>query len=188
LTTAATMKPLVLLSGLIPLIALALLGSAPAVAAKEMTVEVCGAADCVTVSDPGRVGSLHSTGAPSTSPEPAPFYVVRFRSQDDPRTAIAGTYLDVPRAREMRGDEFGSGPVHWMTAPFLDPLLAELTADLEPYPSSPTWTPTAAAPERGHSIGWGVLVALALAAAAAIALALRWVGRSRLGRRAIGRA
>ena len=44
----------------------------------------------------------------------------------------------------MRGTNIGTGPVRWMQASLLSPLLAELTEGLEPYPASSTWTPAAA--------------------------------------------
>jgi hypothetical protein len=155
---------------LVPLIVLVLLASTPVAKAKELPVEVCGAGGCVTVSDRGLAGFLHSTGAPGVAPDPAPFYVVRFRSGAGPRSPIAWSYLYVPSASAMRGNEFGSGPVRWMRASFLAPEMAELTKDLEPYPASPTWTPSTSARDEGFPVGWVALGALAGVALAALAL------------------
>jgi hypothetical protein len=159
---------------LVPLIVIVLLASAAVARAKELPVEVCGAGGCVTVSDRGLAGFLHSTGASSVAPAPAPFYVVRFRSEASSRAPIAWSYLYVPSASAMRGNEFGSGPVRWMRASFLAPAVAELTNDLEPYPTSPTWTPTVPARDDGLPFAW--LALGALAGAAVVALALRRLG------------
>ena len=73
-----------------------------------MPAEFCGAGGCVTVSDPGQVGALHSTGAPTVTPDPAPFYIVRFRPGVD--SPILWSYLYVPSARALRANDFGRGP------------------------------------------------------------------------------
>lgn len=163
---------------LLPLIGLVLLATAPAAWAKEMPAEVCGADGCVTVSDPGDVGALHSTGAATVTPDPAPFYIVRFRARVDSGAPILWSYIYVPSARALRANDFGRGPVRWRGAEFLHPLVAELTKELEPYPASPTWTPTVPARNEGFPAGWAALGALA--AAAVVALALRaFAGRGR---------
>jgi hypothetical protein len=50
-----------------------------------------------------------------------------------------------------------------------------LTKGLEPYPASPTWTPTTPARSEDFPVAWVVLGALA--GAAVLALALRRLGR-----------
>jgi hypothetical protein len=159
----------------VPLIVIVLLASAAVAWAKELPVDVCGAGGCVTVTDRGLAGLLHSTGAPSAAPDPAPFYVVRFRSGASSRAPIAWSYLYVASASAMRGNEFGSGPVRWMRASFLAPEIAELTKDLEPYPASPTWTASVPGRDNGFPFGW--LALGALAGTAVVALALRRLGR-----------
>ena len=153
---------------LAPLIVITFLASAASAVAKELPVEVCGADRCLPVSDRGTAGFLHSTGAPTGAPEPAPFFVVRFRSASGSRPPVAWSYLYVPSAGAMRGDDFGSGSVRWMRAKFLAPVIAKLTQDIEPYPASPTWTPNAAARDDGSPLLW-----LALGAPAAMLAMLR---------------
>jgi hypothetical protein len=130
----------------------------------------------VNVPDRGDAGLLHSTGARGAAPDPAPFYVVRFHAGPTSRAPIAWSYLYVPSASAIRGNEFGSGSVRWMQATFLGPLVADLTDELEPYPASPTWTPSTPAEEPGFAVGWAALVAVAAVAAGALAL----LGRRRL--------
>jgi hypothetical protein len=156
---------------LVLLIAAVSLVAAPAAAAKEFTAEVCGARACVTVSDDGESGALHSTGVPAASPETAPFYVVRFRAWSDAGEPIAWSYVYVPSARAMRANEFGSGIVRWMRAPSLIvPTLGELTAALEPYPASSTWKPSVPREDDRFPVGWVTLGALAAAAIIALGL------------------
>jgi hypothetical protein len=155
---------------LVPLITLIVLLTPGPAGAKEQAVEVCGGSGCVNVPDRGDAGLLHSTGARSAAPDPAPFYVVRFHSGPTSRASIAWSYLYVPSASAMRGNEFGSGSVRWMRAPFLGPLVADLTENLEPYPASPTWTPSTPVEEPGFAVGWAALVAVAAVAAGALAL------------------
>jgi hypothetical protein len=164
---------------LVPLIALVLLAGAPAAEAKEIA-QVCGAGDCATVIDPGLVGPLRSTFGPAPAPKPAPFYVVRFCPGADCRKGSDWSYLYVPSARAMRADNIGSGPIRWMQASQLRPLLAQLTEGLEPYRASPTWTPAThghvtPAGDTGVPFGWVAPAALA----AVIALTLWWLGRRR---------
>jgi hypothetical protein len=147
-----------------------LLATAPAAGAKELTAQVCGAGGCVTVSDRGQSGALHSTGVRAGPPDPAPFYVVRFR-ETEPGRPIAWSYLYVASARAMRGNEFGSGPVRWMRAPSLIvSILGELTNGLEPYPASSTWKPTVSARAKPFPLVWAILGALASVAVIAIGL------------------
>jgi hypothetical protein len=155
---------------LITVAALGVLATATVAQAKEMPAEVCGAGGCVTVSNPGQVGALHSTGAPTAAPEPAPFFVVRFRSGVDARAPILWSYLYVPSVRAQRANDFGRGPVRWRRAEFVRPLLAELTKELEPYAASPTWTRTVSASDEGFPVGWVALGALGGAAFVVLAL------------------
>jgi hypothetical protein len=162
----------------VALIALVLLTGAPAAEAKGIA-QVCGAGGCATVIDPGLVGPLRSTFGPAPAPKPAPFYVVRFCSGADCRGPIDWSYLYVPSARAMRANNIGSGPIHWMQASLLSPLLAQLTKGLEPYPASATWTPAAprpVTPAGGTGLPVGLVAPAALAAVIAFTL---W----RLGRR-----
>lgn len=150
---------------LVALIALVLLASAPVADAKQ-PAQVCGAGGCTTVTDPGLVGPLRSTFGPTSAPEPAPFYVMRFCSRANCPGPIDWSYLYVPSARAMRANHIGSGPIRWMQASLLTSLLAQLTKDLEPYPASPTWTPTAPRPttptrDEGFPSAWVVLASLA---------------------------
>ena len=165
---------------LAPLIILFLLAGSPVARAKEMAAEICGSGGCVSVSDPGDVGPLHSTGGPSASPHPAPFYVVRFRSPGGNRAPIVWSYLYVPSAGAMRGDNFGRGSVRWMAAPFLEPLISQLARDLVPYPPSSSWSPSAAPEQGGFPLGWVILAALAAAAPLAFMLRARRTRRGRL--------
>ncbi len=159
---------------LVTLIALVLCAGAPAAEAKG-TAQVCGAGGCATVTDPGLVGPLRSTFGAAPAPKPAAFYVVRFCSRADCRGPIDWSYLYVPSARAMRGNNIGSGPVHWMQASLLTPLLAQLTKGLEPYRASPTWMPAAPRPaptptqDTGFPIAWVVLAALAAIIALTVA-------------------
>jgi len=164
---------------LVTLIGLVLLTGAPAAEAKGIA-QVCGADGCATVTDPGLVGPLRSTFGPAPAPKPAPFYVVRFCSTPDCRGPIDWSYLYVPSAKAMRANNIGSGPVHWMQASLLTPLVAQLTKGLEPYPASLTWTPATPRPatptrDDAFSIAWVALAALA----AVIALTLWRLGTLR---------
>jgi hypothetical protein len=165
---------------LVALVGLGLLAAATAAQAKELPAQVCGAGGCVTVSDPGQVGALHSTGAPMATPDPAPFYVVRFRSGVDSRAPILWSYLYVPSARAQRATDFGRGPDRWRGAEFLQSLVAELAKELEPYPASPTWTPTAPAGDEGFPVG---SVALGVLGGAILLFALWQLGRLPLAQR-----
>jgi hypothetical protein len=131
----------------VPLIAVLLFSSPPAAQAKEETVKICGAAGCVRFSAPGLAGPLNSTGSAAAAPAPAPFYVVRFYSGAVRPGPPRWSYLYVPSAKAMRGNDFGRGRVRWMEAPYLR-LLDTLTEGLEPYPASPTWKPHRRAPAR----------------------------------------
>lgn len=169
------MKRLIALMVVVPLL------SAPAAQAKG-TAQVCGATGCETVTDPGTVGPLRSTFGPAPAPEPAPFYVVRFCSRADCRGPIDWSYLYVPSARTMRSDNMGSGPVRWMQASLLQPLLGPLTKRLEPYAASPTWSPaprpTGPTRDTGFPVGWVALAALTAVALGASAAAFGRLGRA----------
>ena len=157
---------------LLPLLAiLVVLSAAPAAEAKGKA-QVCGAGDCVTVTDPGTVGPLRSTFGSAPEPAPAPFYVVRFCSPEGCRPPFEWSYVYAPSPRTMRADDMGSGRVRWMRASVLSSLIADLTRGLAPYPASGSWTPTASKP-AAHTVdtasagAWLVLVPAALVALAA---------------------
>ena len=153
---------------LVPLTVAVFLFSAAVAGAKELPVEICGAAGCVTVSDRGSAGFLHSTGTSTAAPDPAPFFVVRFGFAAGVRSPGTWSYVYVPSRRAMRADDFGSGRLRWMAAPFLAPAIAESTENLEPYPPSPTWTPSVAARDEDSPFAW-----LALGTPAAMLAILR---------------
>jgi hypothetical protein len=84
---------------------------------------------------------LHSTGATRAAPDPAPFYVVRFRSGSERSATVTWSYVYVPSAKAMHANDYGHGPEKWMGARFLDPLIRELTKGLNPFPASSKWSP-----------------------------------------------
>jgi hypothetical protein len=159
-----------------PRITLVLLAAAPAplalpatAAAKgEQTVKVCGASACMSTDDPGVVGPLHSTFAPTSAPAPVPFYVVRFEQRALRRQREVWSYIYVPSARVMRSDAIGEGPIRWQDASLIRANLPDLTR-LDPYPASTAWRPppngrrdvawvpfpTAAANANPASLAWG---------------------------------
>lgn len=114
---------------------LALPAAAAAAAAKaDQVVKVCGASACMRTDDPGVVGPLHSTFAPTSAPAPAPFYVVSFHDGQHE----VWSYIYVPSVRAMRSDAIGRGPVRWRDASLIRASLPDLTR-IEPYPASKTW-------------------------------------------------
>ena len=165
---------------LIALAALMLLAGATAAEAKG-TAEVCGAARCKLVTDPGLVGPLRSTFGRAPAPTPAPFYVVRFCSTSNCRGPTEWSYLYVPSVNAMRADHIGSGRVRWMQASLLSELLGRLTQGLRPYPASATWTP---APRRARTpddagLPGGPVAMASLVLAAVIGIAAWRFGRLR---------
>jgi hypothetical protein len=126
---------------LIPAIVVVVLYLTPSAWAKELPVEVCGQDGCVRVADPGDAGMLHSTGATRAAPAPAPFYVIRFRLGPKRSAAVAWSYVYVPSAKAMRGNDYGRGLEKWMGAQFLDPLIRELANGLNPFPACSMWSP-----------------------------------------------
>jgi hypothetical protein len=100
--------------------------------------------------DPGVVGPLHSTFAPTAAPAPAPFYVVRFEQRAARRQREVWSYVYVPSARAMRSDAFGEGPIRWQDASLIRANLHNLTR-LAPYPASTAWR----LPPNGHQdVAW----------------------------------
>jgi hypothetical protein len=85
------------------------------------------------------------------------------------------SYLYVPSARATRGNPFGERSSAWSSVRFPAPLLDRLTNGLEPYPTSPSWRPTAPGAGGRFPMRWVAIGALAVIAA----LALR--RRSRAG-------
>jgi hypothetical protein len=154
------------------LIAVLLMSPATVAFGKESPVEVCGADGCVQVLDRGLRGFLHSTGARGPAPDPAPFYVVRFRADASSRAPITWSYVYVPSAKAMRGTAFGSGPVRWMRAAFLAPAFDAFADDLDPYPASSTWTPRVPPPDDRFSLPWLALGLLGAITAGALAWAI----------------
>jgi hypothetical protein len=170
---------------LIALMVVVLLLPAPAAEAKA-TAQVCGATRCETVTDPGVVGPLRSTFGPARAPKPSPFYLVRFCSNADCRGRIEWSYLYVPSARTMRANNMGSGPVRWMHASLLQPLLVPVTKGLEPYSATPTWSPaprvTRGTSDTGFPLGWVALAVLGVGAIGASAAAFGRPRRERVAR------
>jgi hypothetical protein len=137
---------LVLLAAALPPLA----PPATAAAKGEQTVKVCGASACMSTDDPGVVGPLHSTFAPTSAPAPAPFYVVRFEQRAARQQREVWSYIYVPSARAMRSDAFGKGPIGWQDASLIRATLPDLTR-LEPYPASPAWR---SRPNGHHDVAW----------------------------------
>jgi hypothetical protein len=137
---------LVLLAAALPPLAL----PATAVAKGEQTVKVCGASACMSTDDPGVVGPLHSTFAPTAAPAPAPFFVVRFEQRAARRQREVWSYVYVPSARAMPSDAFGEGPIRWQDASLISANLPDLTR-LDPYPAATAWR----SPRNGHhDVAW----------------------------------
>jgi hypothetical protein len=134
-----------------------------AAAKGEQTVRVCGASACMSTDDPGVVGPLHSTFAPTSAPSPAPFYVVRFEQRALRRQRDVWSYIYVPSARVMRSDAFGEGPIRWQDASLIRANLPDLTR-LEPYPASPAWRSSATDHHDGAWVPFPAAAATANAA------------------------
>jgi hypothetical protein len=122
----------------------------------------------MSTDDPGVVGPLHSTFAPTAAPAPAPFFVVRFEQRAARRQREVWSYVYVPSARAMPSDAFGEGPIRWQDASLISANLPDLTR-LDPYPAATAWRsprnghhdvaweplPTAAADANPASLAWG---------------------------------
>ena len=129
---------------------------------------------------------LRSTFDPAPAPTPSPFYVVRFCSAADCRGSIDWSYIYVPSARAMRADEMGSGPVRWMQASLLQPLLEPVTNRLEPYTATSAWSPapraTGGTRDAGFPFGWVALAGLSVGVIGATAAVLGRPRRVRVAR------
>lgn len=154
------------LAALIVAATAALAAAAPA-AAKELTLTVCGAEECTSVTNVPELRALVSLAPGKAQPSSAAFYGGTLRAAGS--AGIVRSFLYVPSTGVIR---IFDATAFWTTVPA--PLRAALdraTLGLEPYSA-------ASPPEEGFPV-WPTLVA-GVAALALVAAALRRMRRRRL--------
>lgn len=137
-------------------------------AAKELTLTVCGADECASLTQGPELRPLVSLAARSAPPPAeAPFYAATLRARGSAGVVVSFVYI--PSQGAMRVDDYTS---FWASAPApLRRLLDQATEGLEPYPAP------SAAEDRFPM--WPALAAAA-AALGLVATALRRLRRRRL--------
>jgi hypothetical protein len=149
------------------LAATAVLAAAAPAAAKELSLTVCGAEDCASLTDAPELRALVSLAPGKAQPSSAAYFGGTLRASGS--AGIVRSFLYVPSTGVMRVFD---ATAFWTTVPApLRAVLDRATSGLEPY--------AAASPAEEDFPVWPALVATAVALAL-VAAALRRVRRRRL--------